>query len=146
LLERRVFQAGAENEGFGQPAPIGRKASQRTPAAENAVEILGDPYQRFRVENRDHGADEHPEVVQRHEAMETEGPQQSKLAKKALKFDPDCADALVLLANNAHTLPEAAELYERGLRAAERSLGKDRFEEFAGHFWGFLETRPYMQR
>jgi len=29
--------------------------------------------------------------------------------------------------------------------AGERSLGEDFFEENAGHFWGILETRPYMR-
>jgi hypothetical protein len=30
--------------------------------------------------------------------------------------------------------------------AGERSLGPKAFEEDAGHFWGILETRPYMDR
>ena len=25
------------------------------------------------------------------------------------------------------------------------ALGAEGFEEYAGHFWGFLETRPYMR-
>lgn len=68
-----------------------------------------------------------------------------RLAKKALKIDPDCADALVLLAENAATLSEAFELYGQGVRAAERSLGKDFLKEYAGYFWGTVETRPYMR-
>ncbi|RUX11572.1 tetratricopeptide repeat protein, partial [Mesorhizobium sp. M2A.F.Ca.ET.042.01.1.1] len=27
----------------------------------------------------------------------------------------------------------------------EMALGSEGFEEYAGHFWGFLETRPYMR-
>ncbi len=31
------------------------------------------------------------------------------------------------------------------MAAGERALGKQVFEEYAGHFWGMLETRPYMR-
>jgi tetratricopeptide (TPR) repeat protein len=35
--------------------------------------------------------------------------------------------------------------YAQGVAAGERALGKERFERDAGHFWGILETRPYMR-
>jgi len=80
------------------------------------------------------------------EAFEESDPRrQMKLARKALEISPDCADAYVLLAEYASTLPEALQLYEQGVAAGERALGKKAFEEYAGHFWGFLETRPYMR-
>ncbi len=50
-----------------------------------------------------------------------------------------------MLAEHASTLPEALKLYEQGVAAGERALGKEGFEEYAGHFWGFLPTRPYMR-
>jgi len=73
-----------------------------------------------------------------------------QLAKKALKVSSDCADAYVLLAEEAAKDPEEAkELYEKGVKAGERAvkqtLGEEAFEEDAGHFWGILETRPYMR-
>jgi tetratricopeptide (TPR) repeat protein len=69
-----------------------------------------------------------------------------QLAKKALKVSPDCADAYVLLAEeDAGSLEEARELYQKGVEAGERALGRETFEEEAGHFWGILETRPYMR-
>lgn len=37
------------------------------------------------------------------------------------------------------------ELYEQGVEAGERALGSEAFEEWEGHFWGILETRPYMR-
>lgn len=37
------------------------------------------------------------------------------------------------------------EYYQQGVEAGELALGKEGFEEYAGHFWGFLETRPYMR-
>lgn len=69
-----------------------------------------------------------------------------KLAREALSISPDCADAYVLLAEEtARTTKEALELYEEGVRAGERALGPEVMTEQAGHFWGMLETRPYMR-
>jgi tetratricopeptide (TPR) repeat protein len=68
------------------------------------------------------------------------------LARKALEISRDCADAYVLLAEEtASSLTEALDLYRQGVEAGERALGKDAFEEDVGHFWGILETRPYMR-
>jgi tetratricopeptide (TPR) repeat protein len=67
------------------------------------------------------------------------------LARKALAISPLCADAYNLLAGEAATTAEARDLYARGLEAGELALGPEGFEEYDGHFWGFLETRPYMR-
>ena len=67
------------------------------------------------------------------------------LARKALAISPLCADAYNLLADEAATPAEARDLYLRGLEAGELALGPDGFQEYGGHFWGFLETRPYMR-
>lgn len=82
-----------------------------------------------------------------YEAFETESSRKRvQLAKKALKVSPDCADAYVLLAEeDAGSLEEARELCQKGVEAGERALGRETFEEEAGHFWGILETRPYMR-
>jgi tetratricopeptide (TPR) repeat protein len=37
------------------------------------------------------------------------------------------------------------ELYAKGVEAGELALGTEGFADYAGHFWGFLETRPYMR-
>jgi tetratricopeptide (TPR) repeat protein len=72
--------------------------------------------------------------------------QRVALAKKALKLSSDCADAYVLLAEEmAKSLDEAIDLYQKGMEAGERALGKRAFKEDVGHFWGLLETRPYMR-
>ena len=68
-----------------------------------------------------------------------------QLAKDALEICPDCADAYVLLAEHARSRKEALRLYEQGVAAGERALGRDAFERDVGHFWGLLETRPYMR-
>jgi tetratricopeptide (TPR) repeat protein len=71
--------------------------------------------------------------------------QRLKLARKALDISADCADAYVLLAQeNTKTPAEARAFYEQGVAAGERAL-QDEFEELRGHFWGFIETRPYMR-
>jgi tetratricopeptide (TPR) repeat protein len=67
------------------------------------------------------------------------------LAHKALTISPLCADAYNLLAAEAATTAEARDLYARGLEAGELALGPKGFKEYDGHFWGFLETRPYMR-
>jgi tetratricopeptide (TPR) repeat protein len=67
------------------------------------------------------------------------------LARKALAISPLCADAYSLLAKEARTTQEARDLYVRGVEAGQLALGPAGFEEFDGHFWGALETRPYMR-
>lgn len=72
--------------------------------------------------------------------------QRVQLARKALSVSEDCADAYVLLAEEtAKTVEEAQRLYAQGVAAGERALGPEVFEEDSGHFWGILETRPYMR-
>ncbi len=68
-----------------------------------------------------------------------------KLAKKALSISPDCADAYVLLAQGTSSVTKAIEYYQQGVAAGERAIGLEQFAELKGHFWGFLETRPYMR-
>ncbi len=81
------------------------------------------------------------------EAMEAESAAQSrKLVKRALALDPDCVDALALLVRlDANSPKEAIAGLQKAVAAGERSLGADFFAENKGHFWGLLETRPYMR-
>ena len=68
------------------------------------------------------------------------------LARKALGISPLCADAYVLLAEEAaRSVEEARDHYAKGVEAGELALGPHGLKEYAGHFWGFLETRPYMR-
>jgi len=80
-----------------------------------------------------------------YDAWEASGSRRVKLARQALEISPDCADAYVLLAEEARSLPEAKQLYEQGVSAGERALGPQVFAEDVGHFWGMIETRPYMR-
>lgn len=80
-----------------------------------------------------------------YQALEVEGTRRTRLARNALEVSPDCADAYVILAEEADDLEEAMRLYEQGVRAGERALGPEWFGNEVGNFWGPLETRPYMR-
>lgn len=80
-----------------------------------------------------------------YDAMEAEGRLRIKRARQALSTSADCADAWVILAEDASTPEIALEHYEQGVAAGVRALGADRFEALAGEFWEQLETRPYMR-
>ena len=71
--------------------------------------------------------------------------ERARLAKQAIDLSPDCADAYVLLAEQTKSRKEALDLFEKGVAAGERALGATAFQEDVGHFWGLLETRPYMR-
>jgi tetratricopeptide (TPR) repeat protein len=89
-------------------------------------------------------ADEAQELI--YEAWETDDPDERQaLARTALAYSADSADAYVILAEAAPTPDEAALLYEQGVAAGERAIGLQVFSEGVGHFWGLTGTRPYMR-
>lgn len=81
------------------------------------------------------------------QAWQAKTPKQAiKLAQKALKLSPDCADAYLLLGSvEAQSMVDVLPYYEKAVAAAERALGAEVFETGRGHFWGLVETRPYMR-
>jgi tetratricopeptide (TPR) repeat protein len=81
-----------------------------------------------------------------YESFDARGARRAALARQALAISPDCADAYLLLAEEtASSMAEALDLLEQGVAAGERALGPEPFDEDVGHFWGILETRPYMR-
>jgi tetratricopeptide (TPR) repeat protein len=82
-----------------------------------------------------------------YQAMESSDPAAARqLASEALEYDPDCVDALATVAElTATTLEDLLRRLEQAVQAGERSLGAACFEEHRGHFWGVVETRPYMR-
>lgn len=82
-----------------------------------------------------------------YEAWEVESRKERiKLAKEALSISPDCADAYNLLAEEeAESLEEARNLYQKGVEAGRRALGEEIFKAKDPHFWGYLPSRPYMR-
>ena len=80
-----------------------------------------------------------------YEAWDARGRARVRMARRALALSPDCADAYVLLADEAATsLEEAKTLYELGVQAGNRALGGNGIEDHVGQCWGIVETRPYM--
>jgi tetratricopeptide (TPR) repeat protein len=81
------------------------------------------------------------------DAQEAESEAQArKLARRALAKDPDCVDALAVLAGIESDSPrKMIEAMQKAVAAGERSLGAKFITENRGHFWGLIETRPYMR-
>ena len=114
-----------------------RAAVPDRPAMERFLAAIGDQLE--------HTNDKAQEVI--YDAWETRLPRSRiALARKALAISPLCADAYVVLAENAAKSPvEARDYFELGVEAGRLALGPEGFQEYAGHFWGVLETRPYMR-
>ncbi len=82
------------------------------------------------------------------EAMECEDlDEMLDLLDAALEADPECIEALCLLARiNCEEDSEAlVDALEDIVKLGEEKLGAKMFEECRGQFWGLLETRPYMR-
>lgn len=68
------------------------------------------------------------------------------LAEKALAISPFCADAYGILARHAAPGSDAElDLWRKAVEAGRAALGPAAFEDCAGAFWGFIETRPFMR-
>jgi tetratricopeptide (TPR) repeat protein len=78
-------------------------------------------------------------------AFDARGRRRIQMARKALELSADCADAYVVLAEESYAPEAARELYEQAVAAGERALGPDVFAQEVGHFWGLVNTRPYMR-
>lgn len=79
------------------------------------------------------------------EAYEQSVSKGKKLIKQALELDPNNADAYNYLASIEKDIDKAIVMYEKAIKAGEKTLGKKFFKEEKGYFWGILETRPYMR-
>jgi len=68
------------------------------------------------------------------------------LVRQALELDPENVDALLMAEEVCSLNPEERIQILRGIVATgARALGKNAFKELVPHFWGFMETRPYMR-
>ena len=70
-----------------------------------------------------------------------------ELLSEALELDPKNVDAMLAMKRHLPPmLPDAEiEFMQKIVAIAEAGLGRKIFEEMGGHFWGFMETRPYMR-
>ena len=81
-------------------------------------------------------------VFEAYEQPVTKG---KKLVKQALELDPNNADAYNYLASIEKDIERAIKMFEKAIKAGEKTLGKKFFKEERGYFWGMIETRPYMR-
>ncbi len=69
-----------------------------------------------------------------------------KIAQQVLEISADAPDGYLLLAHDAASWQEAAQLCTQAVTAAWRLMGPDPFEAYVGGgFWGAAITRPYMR-
>jgi tetratricopeptide (TPR) repeat protein len=70
-----------------------------------------------------------------------------ELAQKALTLYPHSPDAYNIIAESTPgtNLVEQMNLFKQGMLVGEKDLGQAFFEENKGHFWGIIETRPFMR-
>lgn len=82
-----------------------------------------------------------------YDALETEDPNEAlRLAHEAQNLDPDCVDAQRLMVSILPMDDESRlRLMHEIVDKAEKNLGEEFFTKNMGHFWGAVETRPYMR-
>jgi tetratricopeptide (TPR) repeat protein len=85
------------------------------------------------------------EAFLRQAAGDPDPRRRESLARQALEAWPDCTDAYLRLAADAPDRQAELALCEQAVAAGERAAGERAFRECVGHFWGLLETRPYMR-
>lgn len=80
-----------------------------------------------------------------HEAYQQTVTKGKDLVKQALELDPNNAEAYIYLASIEKDIDKAILMFEKAIKAGEKTLGKKFFKEEKGYFWGIHETRPYMR-
>ena len=81
-------------------------------------------------------------------AYEAETEEKSvEYAKKALKEDKNCLDAKLLIIQSEGVSESTKEQLENAIKGETKRLEKEGWfdKENIGHFYGLLETRPYMR-
>ncbi len=70
-----------------------------------------------------------------------------KYAKKALELDPDSLEAELIIAECGSTDPvDRIRKLEHAIKHGNKVMEKEGYlKDSIGHFWGILETRPYMR-
>lgn len=71
--------------------------------------------------------------------------QARELAKKALIIYPDNIDAMTFLASLESNETKGLQKINNAILKAEEMLKRDNYFNNVGHFWGIIETRPYLR-
>ncbi len=83
-----------------------------------------------------------------YDAMESATEEEElRLLTKAVELDPRNTDAWLRMLEHMplELVDENIEILRKIVSLAAERLGEKAFLEYAGHFWGFHETRPYMR-
>jgi tetratricopeptide (TPR) repeat protein len=67
------------------------------------------------------------------------------LTREALRVDPDCVDAHLVLAERVQDPTKRFEAFQEAVNAGTRALGHAFLEEHAGALWNHPEARPYLR-
>jgi hypothetical protein len=139
-----VIQNRDREEEQGMPISKKRrsKAALKTSTKANVPATLPDrrAMEGFLAEIAGHRGDDATAKAQdvMYEAWErTTSHSRIALARKALGISPLCADAFVLLAEEAGSIEEARDYYAKGVEAGALALGPEGFEQYARHFGAF---------
>jgi tetratricopeptide (TPR) repeat protein len=79
------------------------------------------------------------------EAQTVRARRELQLLREALRLDPDCADAYLMLSRRESDPAAAEALCRQALAAARRALGEKPFTVPGYPFWGAHESRPFMR-
>ncbi len=71
--------------------------------------------------------------------------ERKKLVGDALAYDENCTDAYCILAQDSTTYNQQLKYAKKAKRSFEKDYSDLYFAENMGHFYGILETRPYMR-
>ena len=78
--------------------------------------------------------------------MSTDGEEVMRLCAQALKLDPRCTDAMLIITRMPLDHDQAIKSLKQIVEMAYEDLGGAAFiEENRGDFWYLVETRPYMR-
>ncbi len=67
------------------------------------------------------------------------------LARQALRVEPRCADARVILAEDARSTEEACAHYVAGIAAGLDHIAPEELQQHAGDLWGIVLARPHLR-
>jgi tetratricopeptide (TPR) repeat protein len=80
------------------------------------------------------------------EVIDDDEEKAARLCRKALEIYPNCTDALAMLTEiETETVHDYVNRMREAVAADRRDLGPRCFREDKGHFWGLIETRPFMR-
>lgn len=126
------------------PKPKKAKDPSQTLSAAGLRDLMEETFGGLDLHRRS-AADRAQDLV--YQAMEARTPaRRLRLATQALDLDPENVDALLML-TDAVPLGEAARItvLRDIVAVGAKRLGPETFKKLAPHFWGHLETRPYMR-